>query len=99
MMKVSMLVVALFTVSSTLCAAEAPTKYQIMTTATQFNEADNTYAFQVRFISNPCAEVNYNIGFSVTAKDSDEAIAKVQSQIDKIASDVAKDEEKRCHNH
>jgi hypothetical protein len=78
-------------------AEEKAAIYQISTTATQFNEKDNTYTFEVRFTAHPCPEVNYQILFYPTGKNSDEAIAKVQPQIDKIAADLTKDQNKHCH--
>jgi hypothetical protein len=85
-------------------ADEKPTTYHIAMTAIQFNPNDNTYTFDVRFIANPCPDVNYNISLGANTgvngvKNSDEALAKVQPQIDKIAADLAKDEEKHCHTH
>jgi hypothetical protein len=83
--------------AETAFADEKPTSYRIMTTAYEFNDANNTYTFEVRFTANPCPAVNYNIPFRVSGvKDSDEAIARYQPQIDKIAADLAKDEEKHC---
>lgn len=80
-------------------ADERPAVYHIVTTAYQFNATENTYTFEVRFLANPCPDVNYNIPFTVVGKDTDEAVSKVQPQIDKIAADLAIDREKRCHSH
>jgi hypothetical protein len=81
-------------------ADEKPNKYQITSLAYQFNQNDNTYTFEIRLIANPCPAVNYNIPLTSSGvKNSEEALAKVQPQIDKIASDLAKDEEKNCHAH
>ena len=87
---------ALIGIAGSAFAEDKPAVYHIVTTATQFNESDNTYTFQVRFISNPCPAITYDITLVRNAKDSDEAIAEVQPLIDKIASDSAKDQEKRC---
>jgi hypothetical protein len=93
---VSLALICLFQGSA--LADEKPTVYHITTTAFQFDPSQNTYSFEVRFVASPCPEVNYNIAFNVAGvKDTDEAIAKVQPQIDKIAADLAKDQEKRCH--
>lgn len=95
---VSLVMICLFQGSA--LAEEKPAIYRIVTTATQFNATDNTYTFEVRFTANPCPEVNYSIPFYPSGvKDSDDAIAQVQPQIDKIAADLAKDEKKRCHTH
>jgi hypothetical protein len=100
-MKRAFMSVALFCLfQGSALAVEKPTIYRIVTTATQFNATDNTYTFEVRFIANPCPDVNYDIPFNQSGvKDSDDAIAKVQPQLNKITADLAKDEEKRCHTH
>ena len=67
------IIIAIATCGSAL-ADEKPVSYRVVTTANQFNPTDNTYNFDVRFLANPCPDVNYNIGFSVTGvKDLDEA--------------------------
>jgi len=87
---------ALIGIAGSAFAEDKPAVYHIVTTATQFNESDNTYTFQARFISSPYAAIAYDITFVRNAKDSDDAIADVQPLNDKIASDFAKDQEKHC---
>jgi hypothetical protein len=90
--------VALLCAVGAATAQEKPVNYDITTNAYQFDGGTNTYSFEVRFSANPCPGVSYNIPFNASGmKDSKDAVSHFQSQIDKIAADVAKDE--RCHTH
>jgi hypothetical protein len=101
-MKHSLICAALLCVvhGAAASAQEKPANYTITTGAYQFDASSNTYSFEVRFSANPCPGVNYNIPFAAAGmKDSEEALARFKPQIDKIASDLAKDQQKRCSTH